>query len=98
MTLAFWPENRRVLVPKGKYIYVTFGQPHFRKPLILKDKYDWELRLETIGKREQRLNVFKENFFTTLFTSSPRRTDANQLARVAPAVAVALKIFVQLST
>jgi len=42
-------EIYRVLVPHGTYIYITFGQPHFRKPLILKDKYQWDLSMETIG-------------------------------------------------
>lgn len=39
----------RVLKPGGKYIYVTFGQPHFRKPFLLKEKYGWTLQQETIG-------------------------------------------------
>jgi ubiquinone/menaquinone biosynthesis C-methylase UbiE len=39
----------RILKPGGKYIYITFGQPHFRKPLMLKDKYGWTFQQETIG-------------------------------------------------
>ena len=39
----------RVLKPGGKYIYITFGQPHFRKPLMLKEKYGWTFQQETIG-------------------------------------------------
>lgn len=39
----------RVLKPGGKYIYITFGQPHFRKPLMLKEKYGWTFKQETIG-------------------------------------------------
>jgi ubiquinone/menaquinone biosynthesis C-methylase UbiE len=42
-------EVARVLKPGGKYIYITFGQPHFRKPLMLKDKYGWTFAQETIG-------------------------------------------------
>jgi ubiquinone/menaquinone biosynthesis C-methylase UbiE len=49
----------RVLKPGGKYIYITFGQPHFRKPLMLKEKYGWTFQQETIG-------VF---FFFVLFSS-----------------------------
>ena len=39
----------RILKPGGKYIYITFGQPHFRKPLMLKEKYGWTFQQETLG-------------------------------------------------
>ena len=42
-------EVSRVLKPGGKYICIAFGQPHFRKPLMLKDKYNWTFQQETIG-------------------------------------------------
>jgi len=43
-------EINRVLTDNGVYIYITFGQPHFRKPLIQKEKYQWDLHVETIGE------------------------------------------------
>lgn len=46
-------EVSRVLKPGGKYIYITFGQPHFRKPHILKDKYNWTFQQETVGTKPQ---------------------------------------------
>jgi hypothetical protein len=36
-------ESLRVLKAGGRYIYITFGQPHFRKKLFLKEEYPWEL-------------------------------------------------------
>ncbi|PRP78675.1 Endothelin-converting enzyme 2 [Planoprotostelium fungivorum] len=42
-------EVTRVLKKSGVYIYITFGQPHFRKNLLLKDKYNWDLTTERIG-------------------------------------------------
>jgi len=39
----------RILRPGGLFIYITFGQPHFRRPLLLKDEYQWNLELKTIG-------------------------------------------------
>ncbi|KAJ1905703.1 hypothetical protein IWQ60_012226, partial [Tieghemiomyces parasiticus] len=40
-------EALRVLKPGGKFIYITFGQPHFRKPHLIRDKCTLEVR--TIG-------------------------------------------------
>eukprot|EP01112_Ceratiomyxa_fruticulosa_P010058 TRINITY_DN2644_c0_g1_i2.p1 TRINITY_DN2644_c0_g1~~TRINITY_DN2644_c0_g1_i2.p1 ORF type:complete len:206 (+),score=38.36 TRINITY_DN2644_c0_g1_i2:634-1251(+) len=42
-------EISRVLKPNGKYIQITFGQPHFRKKLLEKPKYGWDLKTITIG-------------------------------------------------
>ena len=57
-------EVSRVLKPGGKYIYITFGQPHFRKPHMLKDKYNWTFQQETIGtKRNFRLQSPSYDFF-----------------------------------
>jgi len=42
-------EVTRILTPTGTFIYITFGQPHFRKNLLLKDKYGWELTIDKIG-------------------------------------------------
>jgi ubiquinone/menaquinone biosynthesis C-methylase UbiE len=42
-------EISRILKPGGSYIYITFGQPHFRKPLLELPKYNWNVTVETIG-------------------------------------------------
>ena len=39
-------EVARVLVPGGTFIYITFRQPHFMKPLLARE--DWDLTLETL--------------------------------------------------
>lgn len=40
----------RVLKPGGKYVYITFAQPHFRKPILLADELDWTFELRRIGE------------------------------------------------
>ncbi|PWA03447.1 hypothetical protein BB558_000381 [Smittium angustum] len=37
----------RVLKPSGVFLYITFGQPHFRKRFLYRDS--WELQVETLG-------------------------------------------------
>ena len=34
----------------GKFISITFAQPHFRKLIYAKDKYDWSISQFTIGE------------------------------------------------
>jgi len=40
----------RVLKPAGIFIYITFGQPHFRRPVLLQPGRDWSLQVVTIGE------------------------------------------------
>jgi len=42
-------EIYRVLKPNGIFISITFAQPHFRKKLIQKEKFQWDLTMDTIG-------------------------------------------------
>lgn len=43
-------EISRVLKPNGKFISLSFNQPHFRGLLYSKDKYDWVINsIDTIG-------------------------------------------------
>jgi len=42
--------NHRVLKPNGLYIQITFGQPHFRKPVLHKPEYGWSLEVRTLGR------------------------------------------------
>ena len=39
----------RVLKTGGKYIYITFGQPHFRKPILMKKRYQWSMEMIRLG-------------------------------------------------
>jgi len=39
----------RVLKPGGKFIQITFSQPHFRRNVMQKDEYNWEYKAITIG-------------------------------------------------
>lgn len=32
------------LIPEAKFIYITFGQPHFRRPLLVREGWDLEVR------------------------------------------------------
>ena len=40
----------RVLVPGGTFMYITFRQPHFLKPLLARG--DWNLTIEILPDRE----------------------------------------------
>lgn len=40
----------RVLAPRGTFLYITYRQPHFMKPLLTRE--DWDLRVETLPDRE----------------------------------------------
>jgi len=42
-------EVYRVLKPNGKFIYITFGQPHFRKRHFDLENKNWTLETKTIG-------------------------------------------------
>lgn len=40
----------RVLAPRGTFLYITYRQPHFMKPLLTRE--DWDLRVEKLPERE----------------------------------------------
>ena len=40
-------EVARILKPGGKWIYITFRQPHFVKPQLLRERV-WELLVENL--------------------------------------------------
>jgi hypothetical protein len=49
LVFVFVPNNR-VLVPEGKYVQISFGQPHFRKRnYFANDKYGWTVTDQTFG-------------------------------------------------
>ena len=39
-----------ILTASGRFISVTFAQPHFRKCLYAKPEYGWSIRTETFGE------------------------------------------------
>eukprot|EP00160_Parvularia_atlantis_P019474 Unigene7655_Nuclearia_a/m.23520 Unigene7655_Nuclearia_a/g.23520 ORF Unigene7655_Nuclearia_a/g.23520 Unigene7655_Nuclearia_a/m.23520 type:complete len:248 (+) Unigene7655_Nuclearia_a:202-945(+) len=39
----------RVLRHGGLFISISFGEPFFRRPLLLRAKYGWDLRVESVG-------------------------------------------------
>lgn len=43
-------EVSRVVKPGGRYIQITFGQPHFRRKILTKPEYGWDLQVTTIGE------------------------------------------------
>ncbi|XWX00070.1 hypothetical protein V2A60_008087 [Cordyceps javanica] len=42
-------EVSRVLKPHGVFLYVTFRQPHFIKPLLMCEGTNWDVELEVLG-------------------------------------------------
>ncbi|KYO29604.1 endothelin-converting enzyme 2 [Alligator mississippiensis] len=42
-------EVSRVLRPGGRFVSISFAQPHFRKPHYAQPAYGWSLRHETYG-------------------------------------------------
>ncbi|XP_019628085.1 PREDICTED: endothelin-converting enzyme 2-like [Branchiostoma belcheri] len=42
-------EVSRVLCPGGRFISISFAQPHFRTPLYADDKYGWSVRTDKFG-------------------------------------------------
>ncbi len=39
----------------GKFLSVTFRQPHFRLPLLARPEYGWDVEARVIGDREDAL-------------------------------------------
>lgn len=51
LTLSVSPSQvSRVLKPSGRFISVTFAQPHFRKRLYARAEYDWSIQQHTYGQ------------------------------------------------
>jgi hypothetical protein len=39
----------QVLSSRGRFISITFAQPHFRKRIYARELYGWSIRTETFG-------------------------------------------------
>eukprot|EP01098_Paradermamoeba_levis_P003739 TRINITY_DN1666_c0_g1_i1.p1 TRINITY_DN1666_c0_g1~~TRINITY_DN1666_c0_g1_i1.p1 ORF type:complete len:175 (+),score=45.89 TRINITY_DN1666_c0_g1_i1:224-748(+) len=64
-------EYSRVLKEGGVFVYVTFGQPHFRKPLLNKEIYNWGWEIENNRPNVPLLCVCNEKKVTKIRTSQP---------------------------
>ncbi len=43
-------EVARILDPRvGKFIYITFGQPHFRRLHLDRPEFNWDIQVEKAG-------------------------------------------------
>lgn len=42
-------EVERILVPGGTFLYITYRQPHFLRPLLARDA--WDIKVETLPDR-----------------------------------------------
>ncbi|XP_068699197.1 EEF1A lysine methyltransferase 4-like [Montipora foliosa] len=40
----------QILTTGGRFISITFSQPHFRKPLLAKSQYGWSISTSTFGE------------------------------------------------
>ena len=40
----------RILTPGGRFISITFAQPHHRLPIYGRGEYDWDVRCDTFGE------------------------------------------------
>ncbi|KAI1334031.1 S-adenosyl-L-methionine-dependent methyltransferase [Xylariaceae sp. FL0016] len=48
-TSAYLREVARVLKPSGAFLYVTYRQPHFVKPLLAGEGVNWDINVELLG-------------------------------------------------
>uniref|UniRef100_A0A7N2RDK6 Methyltransferase domain-containing protein n=1 Tax=Quercus lobata TaxID=97700 RepID=A0A7N2RDK6_QUELO len=47
--MAMLEDAHRVLKPDGIFISISFGQPHFRRPLFDSPKFTWSVEWNTFG-------------------------------------------------
>jgi ubiquinone/menaquinone biosynthesis C-methylase UbiE len=61
---AYLDNVSRVLCDRGVFLLITFGQPHFRRNILLKPQFRWELTIEripTLGFLEYFVYVLTKN-------------------------------------
>lgn len=56
--IDFWWQVHRVLKDDGVFLYVTYRQPHFIRPLLLGRGVEWEVEMEVLGEGESSFEYF----------------------------------------
>ena len=46
---SYFVQVSKILKDRGRFISVTFSQPHFRKPFLAKSQYSWSISVQTFG-------------------------------------------------
>ncbi|KAI0476879.1 hypothetical protein F4859DRAFT_66174 [Xylaria cf. heliscus] len=57
-TGRYMRELTRVLKPTGIFIYITYRQPHFIRPLLNCKGTNWDINVETLGGRDSSFGYF----------------------------------------
>ncbi|KAI0423550.1 S-adenosyl-L-methionine-dependent methyltransferase [Xylaria sp. FL1042] len=63
-TGRYMRELTRVLKTTGTFIYITYRQPHFIKPLLNCDGTNWDINVETLGELDSSFGYY--GFICTL--------------------------------
>lgn len=77
----------RILKKEGRFISITFSQPHFRKPFLAKSQYGWSVSSCTFGdsfhfffyvmKKGQQLSENDKMLEKTVRTKMSHEEDSN---------------------
>ncbi|GAP88464.1 putative methyltransferase type 11 [Rosellinia necatrix] len=57
-TGRYMRELTRVLKPTGIFIYITYRQPHFLRPLLNCEGTNWDIDIETLGKLDSSFSYY----------------------------------------
>ncbi|KAI1773278.1 S-adenosyl-L-methionine-dependent methyltransferase [Hypoxylon cercidicola] len=57
-TRQYLDEVFRVLKPDGVFLYITYRQPHFIRPLLQRGGLDWEVQVENVGGSDSSFGYF----------------------------------------
>ncbi|KAI1400931.1 S-adenosyl-L-methionine-dependent methyltransferase [Hypoxylon fuscum] len=57
-TSQYMREVSRVLKPDGAFLYITYRQPHFIKPLLQCEGVEWDVNVETLGGSDSSFGYF----------------------------------------
>lgn len=63
-----------MLTSTGRFISITFAQPHFRKSIYARENYGWNIRTETFGDGFH-------FFFYVMTKGQPLSPDDSQLVK-----------------
>lgn len=48
----YFDEVSRILKPGGVFIQISFGQPHFRRRIFQRDRFNWTVNVETLPPKK----------------------------------------------